>query len=147
MTPDSMKELGVIKLAGRESLGVRDRAHFMAVAAKAMRQILLDRARQRLAAKRGGGSRPISFDEIQASLDAGPEFTDEKATALLALNDAMMRLAQHSERQSLVVECRFFAGLSIEETAQATGVSPKTVQRELRLAESWLHSVMRESSL
>ncbi len=133
-----------IKLAGRESLGVRDRGHFMAVAAMAMRQILIDRARQRLAAKRGGGQTPVSFDDIDSALDGGADFTEMKAEALLALNDSIDRLAQRSERQRRVVECRFFAGLSIEETAQAIGTSPATVKRDWAMAQAWLYRDLRE---
>jgi len=128
-----------LKLAGREHLGVRDRGHFMAVAAMAMRQILLDHARARLAAKRGGGMRTISFDDIETALDGQSDFGEIDAEALLALDDSIARLAQRSERQSRVVECRFFAGLSIEETAQAIGTSPATVKRDWAMAQAWLY--------
>jgi RNA polymerase sigma factor (TIGR02999 family) len=133
-----------IKLAGRDVLDARNRAHFMAIAAMAMRQILIDHARQRLAAKRGGGSTPVSFDEIEAALVAGSDFTEGKAEALLALDDALDRLAQRSERQRRVVECRFFADLSIDETAEALGISPATVKRDWAMAQAWLYQELQQ---
>jgi RNA polymerase sigma factor (TIGR02999 family) len=128
-----------VKLARPESLGVRDRSHFMAVAATAMRQILIDHARGRLAAKRGGGAAPMSLHELEAALGSGPSFDDAKAHALVALDRSLSRLARHSERQSRVVECRFFAGLSVEETAAALGTSTATVKRDWSLAQAWLY--------
>jgi RNA polymerase sigma factor (TIGR02999 family) len=128
-----------VKLARPESLGVRDRSHFMAVAATAMRQILIDHARGRLAAKRGGGTAPMSLHELEAALASGPSFDDAKAHALVALDRSLSRLARHSERQSRVVECRFFAGLSVEETATALGTSTATVKRDWSLAQAWLY--------
>jgi RNA polymerase sigma factor (TIGR02999 family) len=128
-----------IKLGSFENLGVHDRAHFLAVAATAMRQILIDHARGRLAAKRGGASTVVPFHEIEAALVTGPAFSDGKASALLALNESLNRLAERSERQSRVVECRFFAGLSIEETAAALGTSPATVKRDWAMAQAWLY--------
>lgn len=134
-----------MRLAGRDHIDVRDRSHFMAIAAAAMRQVLIDYTRARTAAKRGGGVRAVSFDEIGAALEHGPRFTDEQAEALLAVDDAITRLAQLSERQGRVVECRFYAGLSIEETAQAIGVSPATVKRDWAMAQSWLYRDLRDT--
>ena len=127
-----------VKLARPESLGVRDRSHFMAVAATAMRQILIDHARGRLSAKRGGGIAPVSLNELEAALASGPSFDDAKAYALVALDRSLSRLARRSERQSRVVECRFFAGLSVDETAAALGTSSATVKRDWALAQAWL---------
>lgn len=134
-----------LKLAHREQLDVRDRSHFLAVAATAMRQILIDHARSRLAGKRGGGAPSISFDEIESALAAGPGFGDGKAEALLALEESLARLTARSERQARVVECRFFAGLSIEETAAALGTSPATVKRDWTMAQAWLYHDMKAS--
>jgi RNA polymerase sigma factor (TIGR02999 family) len=128
-----------VKLARGGSLGVRDQSHFMAVAAKAMRQILIDHARGRLAAKRGGGAAHTSLQEIEAALAGGPSFDDAKAQALVALDEALGRLARRSERQSRVVECRFFAGLSVDETAAALGTSSATVKRDWAMAQAWLY--------
>ena len=127
-----------IKVSRLENLSVQDRSHFLAIAATAMRQILIDHARSRLAAKRGGNSTPIPFHELEAALESGP-FSDGKAHAVLALDESLTRLAQRSERQSRVVECRFFAGLSIEETAAALGTSPATVKRDWAMAQAWLY--------
>ena len=132
-----------IKLVGHDAAQFRDRAHFMAVAATAMRQILIDYARRKTAAKRGGGEAMLSFDAIEAALESGPAFSDEKAEALLALDRALQRLDQQSERQRRIVECRFFAGMSIDETAEALDISPATVKRAWSLAQAWLYREMR----
>jgi RNA polymerase sigma factor (TIGR02999 family) len=117
----------------------------MAVAALAMRQVLVDHARARLTTKRGGGARTISFDEIEVALESGPDFTDGKAEALLALDNSLSRLAEHSKRQARVVECRFYAGLTVEKTAQALGISQATVKRDWSLAQAWLYHDLREA--
>jgi RNA polymerase sigma factor (TIGR02999 family) len=135
-----------IKLAGKEDLGPRDRDHFLSIAGMAMRQILVDHARHRLAAKRGGGKATISFDAIEAALASGPGFSDAKSEALLALDESLARLARNAERLSRVVECRFFAGLSIEETARALGTSPATVKRDWAMAQAWLYDDLRAVS-
>ena len=103
-----------------------------------LRRELNDHARSRLAAKRGGNTTPIPFHELEAALESGP-FSDGKAHAVLALDESLTRLAQQSERQSRVVECRFFAGLSVEETAAALGISPATVKRDWTMAQAWLY--------
>jgi RNA polymerase sigma factor (TIGR02999 family) len=128
-----------LKLVGQEGVQFRDRAHFMAVAATAMRQILIDYARSKATAKRGGGEVAISFDAIERALDGEAEFTADKADALLALDRALGRLDQHSARQRQIVECRFFAGMSIEETAEALGISPATVKRDWSAAQERLY--------
>lgn len=133
-----------IRLAGRDRIDIRDRSHFMAVAATAMRQVLIDHARGRLRAKRGGGVRTVSFDRIEAAL-SGADFTEERAVALLALDDSLERLAHYSQRLGRVVECRFFAGLSIPETARALGTSPATVKRDWAMAQAWLFRDLRET--
>jgi RNA polymerase sigma factor (TIGR02999 family) len=133
-----------IKMSHHKSLGIRDRAHFMAVAARAMRQILIDHARGRLTAKRGSGGAAIAFEDLEAALEAGPGFTDAHAEALVALDEALSRLGSYSERQRRVVECRFFAGMSIEDTAQALGISPATVKRDWSLAQTWLYRDLKE---
>ena len=107
------------------------RAHFFAVCAKLMRRILIDMARSRRAQKRGGGAEDIEFDE---TLFAPEEISSE----LLALDEAMKRLALVDERKSQVVELRFFGGLSVEESAEVLKVSRETVKRDWRLAKVWL---------
>lgn len=118
----------------------QDRAHFFAVGAMAMRQILVDHARQRGAAKRGGGRRPISLDEF--SPDKTLPTADDQAVALLDLHDALTRLAEVDERLSRVVECRFFGGLTEEETAEALGVTARTVRRDWTKAKGLLYEAL-----
>lgn len=135
-----------LKLFGRGTAGspdFKDRAHFMAVAATAMRHILIGNARRRTALKRGAGHAPASLEEIESALANAAVFTPEAADALLALDDALDRLRTLSERQSRIVECRFFGGMSIDETAEALGVSPATVKRDWSMAQAWLHREMQ----
>jgi RNA polymerase sigma factor (TIGR02999 family) len=108
------------------------RAHFMAMAAQAMRNILVNYALKRNAGKRGGGQRSVWLEEAMAVADA-------PASDVLALHEALQRLELLDARQGRVVECRFFAGMSIEETAGALGVSPASVKRDWALARAWLN--------
>ena len=128
-----------IKLFGSESRDFNDRAHFMAVAATAMRQILIGHARRTAALKRGAGQTTASFEEVERALESDAGFVTQKADALVALDEALDQLRQHSERQSRIVECRFFGGMSIEETAIALDISPATVKRDWSMAQAWLH--------
>lgn len=128
-----------IKLFGSESRNFNDRAHFMAVAATAMRQILISHARRNAAAKRGGGQASATFEEVERALETEAGFSAPQADAVLALDRALEQLHQHSERQAQIVECRFFGGMSIEETAVALGISPATVKRDWSMAQAWLH--------
>jgi RNA polymerase sigma factor (TIGR02999 family) len=109
----------------------RGRAYFFAAASRAMRQILVDRARQRLAAKRGEGVELVSLDQDRAAVDA-------YAAELVELDDALSRLARRSPRHARVVELRYFAGLSVEQTAEVLGVSPRTVKSDWAMARAWL---------
>ena len=119
------------KLVPDVELQVQDRAHFFRLAARAMRFILIDSARKRSAEKRGGKESNLEFDEqIHA--------TAMQADALLSLNEALKRLEDIDERKARVVECRYFAGLTIEDTAQALEVSIPTVKRDWRAARAWL---------
>ena len=114
----------------------QDRAHFLAVAARIMRRILVDHARARGARKRGGGDARVTFDEaLLVTVEARENF--------VALDDALEALAKFDERKSRVVELRFFGGLSVEETAAVLKVSVDTVMRDWRLAKAWLQSEMR----
>jgi RNA polymerase sigma factor (TIGR02999 family) len=120
-----------LRLVDHKNMRWQNRAHFYAVAAQAMRRILVDRARTRVTAKRGGG-------EIQISLDEGASMADERAAELLVLDEALNDLAKFDERKSRVVELRYFGGLSVEETAKVLSISPVTVMREWRAAKGWL---------
>lgn len=112
-----------------------NRAHFFAIAARVMRRILLMHARKKRAAKRGGGVPHLSLDE-------GAIVSGDQAEELIALDDALQRLEHMDERLGRVVECRYFAGLTIEETAEALDVSPATVKRDWRTAKAWLYQAL-----
>jgi RNA polymerase sigma factor (TIGR02999 family) len=120
------------KLVDQTRVEWSDRAHFFGVAARAMRQILVEYARRRGAVKRGGRFRLVALEE-------GLVPADERADALVAVDEALSRLAEHDPAMARVVECRFFAGLTEEETAEATGASVRTVQRQWRRAKAWLY--------
>lgn len=114
-----------------------DRAHFFALASGVMRRILVDRARRRSAAKRGDGARPATLHEDALAGAVA------RADDLLALDTALDALAERSPRQARVVECRYFAGLTFEETAEALGVSVRTAKEDWRLARAWLYVAMQ----
>lgn len=120
-----------LKLAGRAPAW-NDQGHFLAIAARAMRQVLVDAARQRMAAKRGGVARAV----ITLEDDAQPAPVRDEA--VLALDEALTRLAQMDPRRAAVVEHRFFGGLSIEETARVLEIGSATVERDWRVARAWL---------
>jgi RNA polymerase sigma factor (TIGR02999 family) len=121
-----------VRLVDTQQVSWQDRAHFFALCARAMRQILIDHARARASEKRGGGEILLELDEAVASAPS-------PAANLLELDDALNRLAAIDPRKSQVVEMRFFGGLSLEETAEALKVSTKTVQRDWDLARGWLY--------
>lgn len=123
-----------LKLVGQQRLDATSRAHFYAIAGKAMRQILSNYAESQRRLKRGGGRQRVGLDQ----LDVAAVADDNDAQALSALDAALERLEQSHERLGRVVECRFFAGLSITETATALGTSPATVKRDWTLARAWL---------
>ena len=129
-----------LKLVDQRSARWQDRAHFLAVAAKAMRHVLVNYAEQRRAAKRGGGAQHVPLDENNP-------VSEEVAEEVVALHEALDRLATVSERQARVVEARFYAGLSIDETAAALSISPATVKRDWQLASAWLHREIRTTLL
>ena len=120
-----------LKLVDARHVELRDRANFLALASEVMRNLLVDRARARLAAKRGGGAKPSALDERQFVSDENPEVVAD-------LDDALQRLAALNPRQSQLLQHRYFGGLTLEESAAATGVSLATAKRELRLARAWL---------
>lgn len=120
-----------LKLIDVTNVDWQHRAHFFAIAAEIMRHILMDRARRRVAAKRGGAAPRVNLDEI-------PDIGSGRARELIALDDALVALKQMDPRKARVVELRFFAGLSVEETAEVLRVSSDTVKRDWRLARAWL---------
>jgi RNA polymerase sigma factor (TIGR02999 family) len=115
----------------------RDRAHFFAVSAQIMRRILIDTARARASQKRGGGIE-YGNHSTQVDLDQIPAVIPDRASELLALEDALIRLEQMDDRKAKVVELRFFGGLGVEEVAEVLKVSPQTVMRDWKLARVWL---------
>jgi RNA polymerase sigma factor (TIGR02999 family) len=126
-----------LKLVDQTRAQWRDRAHFFAVASGVMRRILVDYARRHGAAKRGAGLRRVPLDEDIASLD-------DRAELLLALDEALERLAALDQRLARVVECRFFGGMSEEETAEALGVTVRTIRRDWVKAKGWLYRALGE---
>lgn len=146
LTTTALVHEAYLKLAAGQNQEYTDRAHFLAVAARAMRHILIDHVRSRLTAKRGGGVHFVDLDRIEASLMSGSPFAESKADALAALDHALRRLAEQSERQVRIVECRFFAGMSIPETAAALGLSQATVKRGWSMAQAWLYRELRSSA-
>lgn len=123
-----------LKLIDQNRVQWQNRAHFFGIAAQAMRRILVDNARQRLADKRGKGAEKISIDE--GLIDV----SDERAGNLVDLDDALKKLAEIDVQKSRLVELRYFGGLSIEETAEVLGVSVATVNRQWRTAKAWLYN-------
>jgi RNA polymerase sigma-70 factor, ECF subfamily len=120
-----------LKLIDVGNVDWQHRAHFFAISAQVLRRILLDRARRRVAAKRGGETPRLNLDEI-------PELGSWRARELIALDDALNAMAKMDPRKARVIDLRFFAGLSVEETAEVLKVSPDTVLRDWRLARAWL---------
>jgi RNA polymerase sigma factor (TIGR02999 family) len=129
-----------LRLVGQASLRAENRTHFLAIAASLMREILVDQARSRNAAKRGASCVTIAFDERVA-------LPKTRELDLVALDDALKTLTELDARQSQIVDLRFFGGLSIEEASQVLEVSPATVKREWATARLWLQRELRRSKL
>jgi RNA polymerase sigma factor (TIGR02999 family) len=125
-----------LKLVDQRAVRWQNRAHFFGIAAQAMRRILVDHARAHASHKRGSGQRPVPLEE---AAEAG----QMTSTDLLALDEALTRLASLDPRQSRIVELRFFGGLTMDETAEALQISPATVGREWTVARAWLYSELR----
>ena len=128
-----------IRLIGWKNVRWQNRAHFFAVAAQLMRKILVDIARARRRTKRGGGA-------PETTLDEGCVFRQERTRDLLAVDEALTRLAEVDSRKSRIVELRFFGGLTEEEVAAVLQISDRTVRREWNLAKAWLHSEISGNS-
>jgi RNA polymerase sigma-70 factor (ECF subfamily) len=121
-----------LRLVGEHGIDWKNRAHFFGVSAQIMRRILVDHARHRDAQKRGGPAQKISLENAFV-------YTEEQSWQVIALNEALQKLAQWDERQCRIVEFRFFGGLDVEETAEVLGISPTTVKREFQHAKAWLY--------
>ena len=138
LQPTALVHEAYLKLVGQQDANWKGRAHFFAVAAQAIRRILIDHARKHGAAKRGAGKRVTL-----SGVDDLPERSD---VDVIALDDALNRLARNSERQARVVELRFFGGLSVEQAAQVLGVSPGTIKGDWRFARAWLAQQLDETA-
>jgi RNA polymerase sigma factor (TIGR02999 family) len=135
--PTSLVHEAYVRLVDARTVDWQDRAHFLALAATTMRRILVDAARARASAKRGGGMQRVD-NASDANLDRLPAVGSDRATAIRALDDALNTLARREPRRAQVIELRFFGGLSVDETAEALRVSPQTVMRDWKLARAWL---------
>jgi len=129
-----------LNLAKKEGTEWKNRTHFFAVAAHAMRSILIDYARRRNRQKRGNGQINLNLDDVQLC-------DENKLEDLITLDQAMHLLAEIDSRLCRIVECRYFAGLTIEETAEALGISPATVKRDWNVAKAWLHRAISEQKI
>jgi RNA polymerase sigma-70 factor (ECF subfamily) len=139
LQPTALIHEAYVRLIAQNIPAWQSRTHFFGVAAHLMRQILVDHARSHQAAKRGSGGQKLSLDDATI-------FSKERASDLVALDDALAALASFDQRKCRVIELRFFGGLSVEEMAEALSVSVATVGRELRLAQAWLHREMDNNS-
>lgn len=133
-----------LKLLGRKQLRAESRAHFLSLASKAMRHILINYARDRRAEKRGGAATPVPIDDTNLGTPPALTLSPEQADELVTLHEALHALEQVDERQSRIVECRFFGGMSVEETAAALDISERTVKRDWALAQDWLQQKMEQ---
>jgi RNA polymerase sigma factor (TIGR02999 family) len=132
LQPTALINEAWIRLADQTQVDWRDRTHFFGVAAQMMRRILVDHARAHRADKRGGGATVLSLDIVEI------EATPQKLEEILAIDEVLSRLAQVDPQQEQIVEMHYFAGMTIEETAAALGISSRTVDREWALASAWL---------
>ncbi|MEO7734989.1 MAG: ECF-type sigma factor, partial [Kofleriaceae bacterium] len=136
--PTDLVSEAYLRLAGGAHLEFQDRAHFFAIAARNMRQILVDHARKRDAGKRGAGERPVELDELVIAA--------ERPGELIALDDALEALAQFDARKARVIELHYFGGLTQDEIASVCDIHVNTVARDLRLAEAWLRNQLRAAT-
>lgn len=138
LQPTALVHEAYLQLIDQSRVNWEHRAHFFGAAARLMRRVLVDHARAHQAEKRGSGEEKLALDEAMA-------VPQSKDLNILALNDALEELARMDEQQSRIVELRYFGGLSIEETATVTGVSPATVKREWAMAKAWLQTQIKRT--
>jgi RNA polymerase sigma-70 factor (ECF subfamily) len=141
LTPTALVNELYLRLVDQRRTTWSNRAQFFGIAAQLMRRVLVDHARARLAEKRDGGRLVVSLE------DADDVTTPSPVTDVLAIDDALLRLGRIDRDQQRIVELRFFAGLTVEETAHVLGRSPRTVKREWQLAKAWLFRELSEESL
>lgn len=145
MNPTALVHEAYLRLVEQSAPQWVSRPHFLAVASTAMRQILLDYAKRMRAAKRGGGRESIPLHEVEAALRTADDMTEAGSEAFLALDASLRRLEKHDRRQSRIVECRFFGGMTIEDTAEALGISPASVSRGWAMAQAWLYRDLKQA--
>ena len=126
-----------LRLVDVHNVAWNDRAHFFAVSAQMMRRILVDAARARGSAKRGGELKRVNHSTA-INLDEIPDMSSNRGVELIAIDDALQRLAEFDPRKARVIELRFFGGLSVEETAEVLKLSPQSIMRDWKLAKAWL---------
>jgi RNA polymerase sigma-70 factor (ECF subfamily) len=134
LQPTALVNEVYLRFAGERTIGWRNRAHFFGACAEMMRRILVDHARKHQAKKRGGGATHLALDELEERIGGEPN----RLVELLALDEALRRLEAMDPRQGRIIELRFFAGLTLEETAEVMGVSISTVKNEWTKAKVWL---------
>lgn len=134
-----------LRLVDQSAPGWVNRPHFIAVAATAMRQILLDYAKRKRAAKREGARDYVPLHELEEVLSRNGDASEVLPEALIALDAALVRLEKHNPRQRSIVECRFFGGMTIEDTAEALVLSPATVKRDWTMAQAWLYRELKQA--
>lgn len=132
LQPTALVHEAYVRLADRQQPAWRDRVHFFSIAARVMRQVLVDHARSYTANKRGG-------DVIKVPIEEGEQVADQRASDLLQLDDALKHLAEFDERKARIIELRFFGGLTIDECARVLDVSTPTIINETRKARAWLY--------
>ncbi len=137
LQPTALVHEVYLRLVDEPGAWWENRAHFLAIASKAMRRILVEHARGRNAQKRGSGQARLSIDDVEPSVPETVEALD-----LVVLDDALARLFALDPRQGRIVELRFFGGLTVEETAAVVGTSPRTVKREWQISRAWLRREM-----
>lgn len=137
LQPTALIHEAYLRLIDQDNPEWESRTHFFGIASRLMRQILVEHARRRATAKRGGPEQKVSLDEVVV-------YSPERASQLVALDEALSRLASIDERKCRIVEMRHFGGLTTEEIAQEVGISVATVGREVRIAEAWLNREMSQ---
>ena len=134
-----------LRLVDQSGSGWRSHAHFLAVASTAMRQILIDYAKRKRAVKRGGGRPHVPLHEVEAALTAAAAPAEVRDEALLVLDESLRRLEERDPGHCRIIECRVFGGMTIEDTAEALGISPATVKRRWAMAQAWLYRDLKQT--
>jgi len=139
LEPNALVNELCVRLLGAEPITYEARTHFFAIAAQAMRRILIERARSRRATKRGSGTQKVSLEEVA-------DISNERAADLIALDEALTNLALIDPRKAQIVELKYFGGMTIEEAAEVLEVSTPTVERDWKMAKIWLHREISKTS-